>query len=93
MASIAQTQHRAAGAPHSSASGVATSESAVVRWVLIGIAVAFLVIFLFFPLAVVFGTAFQKGIAVYFRTFRDPDTQAAIRLTLLAAAISVPPHG
>jgi sulfate/thiosulfate transport system permease protein len=71
------------------AAGVAT-EPAVVRWFLIGIAVMFLAIFLFLPLAIVFGTAFQKGIAVYFRTFRDPDTQAAIRLTLLAAAIAVP---
>ncbi len=60
------------------------------RWLLIGVAVTFLAIFLFLPLAVVFITAFQKGIQVYFRTFRDPDTQAAIRLTLLAAAIAVP---
>ena len=90
MASIAQTQFRAASAPHSSAAGVATSEPAVVRWVLIGIAVAFLAIFLFLPLAIVFGTAFQKGIEVYFQVFRDSDTQAAIRLTLLAAGIAVP---
>ncbi|MGB9069810.1 MAG: sulfate ABC transporter permease subunit CysW [Candidatus Acidiferrales bacterium] len=90
MASIAQTQFRAAAGPHSSAAGVATSEPAVVRWVLIGLAVGFLAIFLFLPLAVVFGTAFQKGIDFYFQAFRDPDTQAAIRLTLLAAGIAVP---
>jgi sulfate transport system permease protein len=90
MASIAQTQFRAAAAPQNRTAGVATSEPAVVRWMLIGIAVVFLGIFLFLPLAVVFGTAFRKGIEIYFETFRDPDTQAAIRLTLLAAGIAVP---
>jgi sulfate/thiosulfate transport system permease protein len=90
MASIAKTQFRPAPVAQGLAVGVATSEPAVVRWVLIGITVAFLAIFLFLPLAVVFGTAFQRGIGVYFQAFRDPDTQAAIRLTLLAAAIAVP---
>jgi sulfate/thiosulfate transport system permease protein len=90
MASIAQTQFRDAHPPRSSATRLATSEPAVVRWLLIATAVAFLVIFLFLPLAIVFTTAFKKGIEVYLQTFRDPDTQSAIRLTLLAAAIAVP---
>jgi sulfate/thiosulfate transport system permease protein len=90
MASIAQTQFRPSAAPRGSAAGVATSEPAVVRWLLIAVAVGFLAIFLFLPLAIVFATAFQKGISFYIRTFRDSDTQAAIRLTLLAAAIAVP---
>ncbi len=68
----------------------ATAEPAVVRWLLIGAAVLFLGLFLFLPLAVVFATAFQKGLAGYLRAFRDPDTLAAIRLTLLAAGIAVP---
>jgi sulfate transport system permease protein len=68
----------------------ATSEPRVVRWLLIGTAVAFLVTFLFLPLAAVFATAFAKGIVAYLRTFTDPDTLAAIRLTVLAAAIAVP---
>jgi sulfate/thiosulfate transport system permease protein len=68
----------------------ATSEPFFVRWVLIAIALAFLGLFLFLPLGVVFYTAFQKGASYYFQTFHDPDTLAAIRLTLLAAAISVP---
>jgi sulfate transport system permease protein len=68
----------------------ATSEPAVVRSLLIAVALIFLGLFLFFPLGVVFFTALQKGVAFYLQTFRDPDTLAAIRLTLLAAAIAVP---
>jgi sulfate/thiosulfate transport system permease protein len=90
MASIAQTQFRGALPQRNGASSLATSEPALVRWLLIATAVAFLVIFLFLPLAVVFATAFKKGIEVYLQTFRDPDTQSAIRLTLIAAAIAVP---
>jgi sulfate/thiosulfate transport system permease protein len=68
----------------------ATTEPALVRWLLIAAALLFLGIFLFVPLGVVFVTALQKGVAFYFQTFRDPDTLAAIRLTLLAAGIAVP---
>ncbi|MGD0956925.1 MAG: sulfate ABC transporter permease subunit CysW [Candidatus Acidiferrales bacterium] len=68
----------------------ATSEPAMVRWLLITAALLFLGIFLFIPLGVVFVTALQKGVAFYLQTFRDPDTLAAIRLTLLAAGIAVP---
>jgi sulfate transport system permease protein len=42
------------------------------------------------PLAVVFVEAFAKGAATYAATFQSPDTQSAIQLTLLVAAISVP---
>jgi len=90
MASIAQPQIRGTLAPRSQAATAAITEPVVVRWLLIGVALAFLAIFLFLPLAVVFITAFQKGVHVYFETFRDPDTRAAIRLTLLAAGIAVP---
>lgn len=68
----------------------ATAESAVVRWLLIGVAALFLGLFLFMPLAVVFATALQKGVATYFASFNDHDALAAIRLTLLAAGIAVP---
>jgi sulfate transport system permease protein len=68
----------------------ATSEPSGVRWVLTGTVAVFLAVFLFLPLAMVFSTAFQKGALAYARTFADPDTVSAIRLTLLAAAISVP---
>lgn len=68
----------------------ATTELRIVRWLLIGVAVAFLGLFLFVPLAVVFASAFAKGVSAYFASFRDPDALAAIRLTLLAAGIAVP---
>jgi sulfate transport system permease protein len=42
------------------------------------------------PLGVVFEEAFRKGLTGYLATFKDPDAWAAIRLTLLVAAISVP---
>src|SRR5215470_10954706 len=68
----------------------ATTERTWVRWSLIAIAVLFLGTFLFLPLAVVFTSAFAKGVFVYFAALREPDTLAAIRLTLLAAGIAVP---
>jgi sulfate transport system permease protein len=68
----------------------ATSEPAAVRWLLIAVAALFLGLFLLLPLAVVFTAAFEKGIGMYLKTFRDPDALDAIRLTLLSAAIAVP---
>ena len=59
-------------------------------WTLIAIALAFLALFLFLPLAVVFAAAFAKGVGAYFAAISEPDALAAIRLTLLAAAIAVP---
>nr|WP_244600221.1 sulfate ABC transporter permease subunit CysW [Blastochloris tepida] len=51
---------------------------------------AFLALFLVLPLTAVFAEALRRGVAAYFASFADPDTQAAIRLTLLVAAIAVP---
>jgi sulfate/thiosulfate transport system permease protein len=68
----------------------ATGESAAVRWILIGVAVLFLALFIFLPLAIVFSQAFEKGLAVYWASLRTPDALSAIRLTLLAAGIAVP---
>jgi sulfate/thiosulfate transport system permease protein len=68
----------------------ATSESPLVRWLLIGVALAFLTFFLFVPLTLVFVEAFKKGVDVYLAAIVEEDALAAIRLTLLAAAISVP---
>ena len=67
-----------------------TSEPAWVRRSLIGIALLFLTLFLFVPLAFVFVQAFAKGIGVYFAAIVDDDALAAIRLTLIAAGIAVP---
>jgi sulfate/thiosulfate transport system permease protein len=68
----------------------ATSESPLVRWLLIGVALAFLTFFLFVPLTLVFVEAFKKGVDVYLAAIVEPDALAAVRLTLLAAAIAVP---
>jgi sulfate/thiosulfate transport system permease protein len=67
-----------------------TGEPAWVRRSLIGIALLFLTLFLFVPLAFVFVQAFAKGIGVYFAAIVDDDALAAIRLTLIAAGIAVP---
>jgi sulfate transport system permease protein len=42
------------------------------------------------PLGVVFSEAFAKGLSAFAATYQDPDTQSAIKLTLLVAAIAVP---
>ncbi len=68
----------------------ATSEPAWIRWVLIGITLAFLSVFLFIPLAAVFTEALRKGLDTYFAALTEPDAVAAIKLTLLAASIAVP---
>lgn len=68
----------------------ARKETAAVRWVLIGIALFYIALFLILPLVVVFGTALNKGIAVYLQSLSDSDTLAAIRLTVLTALIAVP---
>ena len=76
--------------PGGQASGPVTTESAAVRTALIALALAFLALFLILPVIVVFSEALRKGVAFYLATFTDPDAQAAIRLTLIVAAIAVP---
>jgi sulfate/thiosulfate transport system permease protein len=68
----------------------ATMEPAWVRAVLIGIALTFLTLFLFVPLAAVFAEALKKGWDAYLTAIVDPDAWSAIRLTLITAAIAVP---
>lgn len=58
--------------------------------VLIGVAGAYMVIFLLLPLLNVFWQALEKGWDVYLQALREPDTLAAVKLTLLVAAIAVP---
>ncbi|WP_313692456.1 sulfate ABC transporter permease subunit CysW [Achromobacter mucicolens] len=61
-----------------------------VRGVLLFIALGFLALFLLVPLAAVFAEAFRKGWALYLDAIVEPDALAAIRLTLLVAAIALP---
>ncbi|MFC4819004.1 sulfate ABC transporter permease subunit CysW [Dokdonella ginsengisoli] len=60
------------------------------RWSLLAIALAFVALFLVLPLLAVFGYAFEKGFEVWRAAITDEEARAAIRLTLLVAAISVP---
>jgi sulfate transport system permease protein len=68
----------------------AINESRATRWLLMALAFAFLAVFLLSPLVLVFAEAFKRGWGPYFEALVDRDTIAAIRLTLLVAAISVP---
>ncbi len=86
--SLTWTGSKSSG-PSFAASGALT-ESASLRWILIGTALVFLSVFLFLPLAVVFSSALERGIGAYLAGIRDPDALSAIRLTLLAAGIAVP---
>jgi sulfate/thiosulfate transport system permease protein len=65
-------------------------ESRLVRVLLVGVAMSFLVLFLFMPLVAVFAKAFEKGASAYFAAIAEPTARAAIRLTLTVAAIVVP---
>jgi sulfate/thiosulfate transport system permease protein len=67
-----------------------TSESRAAKAVLIAVALAFLGVFVVLPLLAVFTEALSDGFAVFVDAIAMPDAQAAIRLTLLIAAISVP---
>lgn len=66
------------------------TESPWVRRLLIGTALTFIFLVLLLPLAFVFVTALEQGVKVYLAAFTEPDALAAIRLTLLTAAIAVP---
>ncbi len=67
-----------------------SEESPLVRWLLIGIAAAFLGVALLIPLSVVFASAFSKGFGPFWAALTEAETLSAIQLTLLTAAISVP---
>lgn len=62
----------------------------VARVALIALALGFLGLFIVMPLAVVFAEALRKGLGAYLDAFKDPIAWSAIKLTLLAAGISVP---
>jgi sulfate/thiosulfate transport system permease protein len=68
----------------------ATLEPLSVRVLLIGVALAFLTLFLFIPLVAVFVEALRKGWDAYLAAIVEPDALAAIKLTLITASIAVP---
>jgi sulfate transport system permease protein len=68
----------------------ATSEPFAVKTLLVLVAMAFLGLFLVVPLLAVFDQALEKGWAAYVAALREPMAVAALKLTLLAAAMAVP---
>ncbi len=73
-----------------SKSRIAAAEPLWLRLTLIGLAILFLTLIVILPLVAVFAEALRQGIGAYSASFDDPDVLAAIRLTLLVAAIAVP---
>ncbi len=67
-----------------------TSESRWVQWILIAIAMLFLLGFLLLPLLAVFFEALRNGWETYRDAILQPDALAAVKLTLIVAAIAVP---
>jgi sulfate transport system permease protein len=89
MASIVTRFDFRAGASRAAASPV-TQDSRWVRWALTSLALLFLAFFLVLPLIAVFAEAMREGVKAYLAALVEPDALAAIRLTLLTAAIAVP---
>lgn len=66
------------------------TEPRALQLAFIFVALAFLGLFLVLPLAVVFIEALSRGWQVFVAAITEPDAFAAIRLTLIVAAISLP---
>lgn len=62
----------------------------LLRAALVLFAVAFLLVFLLFPLAVVFAESLQQGVTAYLASIAQPEARASILLTLLVAGLAVP---
>lgn len=67
-----------------------TTEPAIVRWLLITVALVFMALFLVIPLVAVFAQALSKGAGYYLHSLASPNALSAIKLTCIAAGISVP---
>lgn len=76
--SVGGKRHRAANA-----------EPVWMEYLLTAVMMIFVLIFLILPIVMVFKSAFANGIQYYFQSLQNPDTAAAIRLTLLASTIAV----
>jgi sulfate/thiosulfate transport system permease protein len=67
-----------------------TEDHPLLRWALTLLALGFIGLFLVLPLVEVFHEALADGLKAALAAIKDPETLAAIRLTLIAAAIAVP---
>ena len=68
----------------------ALTESLGVRIALITVALLFLALFLALPLVVVFTEAFRQGLLPYLAAIAEPDSVAALKLSLQVVAMAVP---
>jgi sulfate transport system permease protein len=68
----------------------ATEDHPAVKWALVAAALLFLAAFVLVPAAAVVVEALRGGIDLWWEAVADADAWAAIRLTLLVAAIAVP---
>ena len=66
------------------------TEPPLVRWAITTVALGFITLFLVVPLVAVFAEALSKGFDAYRAAIVEPDALAALRLTLLSAAVAVP---
>lgn len=83
------------GAPNSGSAtrfetNLATRDVPWVKYAVLGIGLTYFALFLLLPLIAVFVEAFRKGWDAYIAALVEPDALSAIKLTLIAAAISVP---
>ncbi|WP_148714193.1 sulfate ABC transporter permease subunit CysW [Chitinolyticbacter meiyuanensis] len=79
-----------AGAINNTPRSIVTTESRPVRYLLTGLALLFVGLFLVIPLVSVFVEALRQGWNLYLAALVEPDALSAIKLTLLVAVIAVP---
>ena len=76
--------------PKSSVTASALRDPDWLKYGLIAVALSFIFLFLCLPLGLVIFQAFSKGFGAFWSALSQPDTLAAIRLTLLTAVVTVP---
>ncbi len=78
-----------AGAARRFSAQSVTTESVLARRTLVGVSLAFLALFMLLPLFIVFCQAVSGGVGAYVAALLDPDSRAAIALTLMIAVVAV----
>ena len=68
----------------------ATEDALWVRWTVLGLVSLFIGLMLILPLSAVFVEAWRKGFDPFLEAISEPDSLAAIKLTLVTAVIAVP---
>ncbi len=90
MTGAAQSSAGRIGGRSKFEANLATRDASPVKLAVIAIGLSYFALFILLPMFAVFAEAFRRGWEVYLAALVEPDALAAIRLTLLAAAIAVP---